>query len=139
MRMGRPGPSRVRTQRKGAALVEMALVLGLLLALVFGIIEFGSAFFLRQNMLHAAREAARTLAVKEATAAEAIVVAQDHLANIAGVDFTITVTEPDPNVAEDHDVVVAITAPLSQAALGDPLGVLGDGTLEVEVTMRKEG
>ncbi len=137
--MGRSRPSRVRARRKGAALVEMALVLGLLLALVFGIIEFGSLFFLRQNMLHAAREAARTLAVQDATAAQAILVAQDHLADIASVDFTITVTEPDPNDPSDHDVAVAITAPLSQAALGDPLGILGEGTLGVEVTMRKEG
>ena len=139
MRICRPRASRVRKRRQGSMLVETAIVLGLLLSLVFGIIEFGSVFFLRQNMLHAAREAARTLAVQGSTAAQAMQVAQDNLADIAGVDFTITVTEPDPNVPGDNDVAVEITAPLSQAALGDPLGVLGDGTLEVEVTMRKEG
>ena len=45
--------------RKGAELVEFALVLPLLLLLLVGIFDFGSLFALRQKMTNAAREGAR--------------------------------------------------------------------------------
>jgi len=45
--------------QKGTALVEFAIVLSLLLALIFGIIEFGLAIFNRQVITNAAREGAR--------------------------------------------------------------------------------
>ena len=45
--------------QKGATLVEFAIVLSLLLALIFGIIEFGLFIFNRQVITNAAREGAR--------------------------------------------------------------------------------
>jgi hypothetical protein len=44
---------------RGATLVEMAIVLPLLLLLVFGIIEFGLAWFDNQSISQGVREAAR--------------------------------------------------------------------------------
>src|SRR5215211_6519497 len=43
----------------GVALVEFALILPFLLLLVFGITDFGRAFFLRNDMTHLANETAR--------------------------------------------------------------------------------
>jgi Flp pilus assembly protein TadG len=45
--------------QKGAAMVEFALVLPLLLLIVFGIIEFGIIFFNQQVITNASREGAR--------------------------------------------------------------------------------
>lgn len=45
--------------QKGAALVEFAIVLPLLLALVFGIIEFGFLFYNKAMITNASREGAR--------------------------------------------------------------------------------
>ena len=45
--------------QKGATLVEFAIVLSLLLALIFGITEFGLAIFNSQVITNAAREGAR--------------------------------------------------------------------------------
>ena len=45
--------------QKGATAVEFAIVLSLLLALIFGIIEFGLFIFNRQVITNAAREGAR--------------------------------------------------------------------------------
>ncbi|MDL2122415.1 MAG: pilus assembly protein [Deltaproteobacteria bacterium] len=45
--------------QKGATIVEFAIVLSLLLALIFGIVEFGLAIFNRQVITNAAREGAR--------------------------------------------------------------------------------
>ncbi len=45
--------------QKGAAAVEFAIVLSLLLTLIFGMIEFGLAMFNQQVITNAAREGAR--------------------------------------------------------------------------------
>lgn len=47
----------------GAAAVEFALVVGLLFVILFGIMEFGLAFFEVQNLRSATREGARAAAV----------------------------------------------------------------------------
>lgn len=48
---------------RGAAAVEFALVLPILLALLLGIVEFGRAYNVQISLTHAARETARTMAV----------------------------------------------------------------------------
>lgn len=54
--------SRWRSER-GAAAVEFALVLPILLVLVLGTIEFGRAYNTQISLTHAARESARTMAI----------------------------------------------------------------------------
>lgn len=49
---------------KGAAMVEIALILPVLLVLLFGIIEFGRAYNATISMQAAAREGARELALR---------------------------------------------------------------------------
>ena len=48
----------------GAAAVEMALVLPILLLLVFGIVDFGRAYNAKVTLTHAAREGVRVWALK---------------------------------------------------------------------------
>ncbi len=47
----------------GAALVEFAIVLSLLMMIVFGIIEFGRAYNAQVTLTHASREGVRVLAI----------------------------------------------------------------------------
>lgn len=54
---------------KGAALVEFAIILPVFFLLVFGIIEFGYAFFQQLDLRHGAREGARLAAVNYKTTA----------------------------------------------------------------------
>lgn len=54
---------------RGAAAVEFALVLPLLLLLLFGIIDFGRAYHSKVTLTHAAREGARALALAPDAAA----------------------------------------------------------------------
>jgi Flp pilus assembly protein TadG len=49
---------------EGAAAVEFALIVGLLAMLVFGLIEYGLAFWQVQNLRASAREGARVAAVR---------------------------------------------------------------------------
>lgn len=48
----------------GAAIVEFAIVLPLLLLLVFGIIDFGRALYIKNNLTSAVRSAGRVAAVQ---------------------------------------------------------------------------
>ena len=63
--MSRPtGRRGIRDRRdRGAALVEFAFVLPILLLLIFGIIDLSRAFNAKQELTHATREGARVYAV----------------------------------------------------------------------------
>jgi hypothetical protein len=54
----------LRRNQKGAALIEFAIILPLLLLLVFGSIEFGLLFYNKQVITNASREGARAAIVK---------------------------------------------------------------------------
>jgi TadE-like protein len=54
---------RIRRRERGAALVEMAIVLPLLVLLLFGMIEASWAFALTNDVRHGTREGARLAAV----------------------------------------------------------------------------
>jgi hypothetical protein len=55
---------RNRRSESGAAAVEFALVLGILLTIVFGIVEFGQFYSQYEVYISAAREGARTASVR---------------------------------------------------------------------------
>ena len=62
--MERSSKLRRRARREdGAAAVEFALIVGLLAMLIFGMMEFGLAFWQLQSLRAAAREGARVAAV----------------------------------------------------------------------------
>ncbi len=142
------------SRRRGAVVVEMAIVTPMLIFLFGGIISFGLLFFLHNNMINAARDAARRLAVGELTvggsadctgppAGSAEELACDQLSSWASFDFTLAVCNPavpGPNcIAGSKDVAVEITIPLSDAVLMDVLGLFGSGTVTARVIMRDEG
>ena len=60
-------PARVRAwarEEQGASMVEFAIITPLLFGLIFGIIDFGRALFLYNNLQDTARRAARLAAVQ---------------------------------------------------------------------------
>ncbi len=57
--MFRRTPRSARRARRGAAMLELALVLPIFLTLTVGLIEFGRAFMVQQMLTAAAREGAR--------------------------------------------------------------------------------
>ncbi len=54
-----------RRRERGAALVEFAFVLPVLLLLILGIIDFGRAYGAKQELIHATREGVRVYAVTQ--------------------------------------------------------------------------
>lgn len=123
--------------RSGTVAIEMAFVVPILVMFIASAIQFGSLFFLQNKMTDAARAAARALALGDASASEAQQVALDRLAGWA-MSFTVQTQEPDPNDPADHDVIVEVTVPMSQATLVDILNLFGTGDMTASVTMRRE-
>lgn len=88
---------RRRDNERGAAAVEFALVLPVLILLLFGIIEFGAAYNAQILVTNAAREAARTMAVT-GVESDAIAAADAALEPIGldvtadDIEFTVTPT-----------------------------------------------
>lgn len=132
----RRGKKRVDRVRRGAVVVEMAIVSPLLLAMLFGIIEFGWLFTVQHTMVNASREGARVGILQGATITEIEATTRDFLAPM-GLDdqVTINITEAIPS---DPFVTVQVTVPREDVSLvGNFFGFSG-GMLEGTTTMRQE-
>ncbi len=108
-----------RRDQRGAAAVEFAIILPILIALVFGIIEFSIAYNRQQGLHAAAREGARVAALPQTD--QATIAAQVH-ASLQGVlnstdiqNVAITVTpsadQPCDSAPPGTHVVVTVSAP----------------------------
>ncbi len=141
--------SKFLRNRDGAAAVEFALTVMLLVTFLFGIMTFGWMFFLENNMETAAREGARRMAVAEAPYAGTDVTCADVQAqtpgtaeNIAcamlpnwGGNITVNATELCP---ADRAVRVQVSANGQDVALADIFGFFNGKTVSATVEMRKE-
>ena len=132
-------------RRRGAAVLEMALTLGVLLALTFGTVEFGYFFFVKNAAQGAAREGARAAIPPTASNAD-ITTAVNASLSAAGLrtsDFTTTVrvngTVANVNTATaGQQVEVRVTATWSTVGLR-PIGLIGANKLVLgAAAMRKE-
>ena len=137
------------SSRSGAAASEFVLVLPVFILCLFSIVAFATALFMENNMVNAAREAVREMAVTEAPFSPGTVscdsdeaAIEDSAEYIAcaylvfwGTDFLVDASDECP--AEDK-ATVRISVDASQAALMDIFGFFEDKMLSAEVTMRKE-
>ena len=98
---------RRRLRDRGAATVEFALVLPLLLLLVVGIIQFGRAFSMQIQLSGAANAGARYLAVHPTDFSETRNRTRAAAVNLALADSEITVTATSPCTATSSVSVVA--------------------------------
>lgn len=131
---------RLRTHkmlRLGAVAVEMAIVTPLLLAMLFGIIEFGWLFTVRSTMVNAAREGARLGALEGVTAGEIEDRATELLVPMH-LDDNCTVSVTMPSEA-DPTVTVNISAPRSSVSLVGNFFGFTSGSITGSASMRREG
>ena len=120
-----------RRSEGGAAIVEFAIILPLLLVLVFGIIEFGRAFNANISLTHAAREGAREYAITQDSSAgiSAAIGAATSL-NTGDMSFTVSSCNfGDP-------ATIRITYPFTFSIPFVPLGSIN---LSAEGVMRCGG
>lgn len=119
----------------GASAVEFALVLLPLLMIVFGIIDYGRAFYVQVNLESATREIARQSAVNGDAAA--IASAQAQITDLAGLS-SLSASTPSwalPTCSTvGQSMTTTVTIPFSMAF---PL-LPGPSSLSAATTMRCE-
>jgi Flp pilus assembly protein TadG len=105
----------------GAALVEFALVLPVLLLLLFGMLEFGRAFNYWIDETHLANEGARWAAVNKNPGSGTLQQYIQQQANTAELRDGGTTSVPSP-------LEICITFPNGTANVGDPVHVTASAT-----------
>ena len=120
----RSGTSNWGTDR-GAAAVEFALLLPLLLLLVFGIIDFGRAINAQITLTQAAREGARLAALGQPNVVSGTQAAAPGL-NLP--QSAIAVTACPPGATQTTDAVVQVSYPFHFVTpVGAIAGLFGGG------------
>jgi hypothetical protein len=111
--------------------VEFALVAPLLLALLLGIIQFGTIFFTYNTMSQVGRDTARRMAVGELTT---ISEAQAHATSLLPAWVQGATIDPTFS-AETARVIISVG--LAEVSLVDFLGLFSEQEIETVAEMRK--
>lgn len=123
--------------QKGQALVELALLLPLLLLIVFGITEFGRAFYIKNALTNAAREGARRASVSatDPTADPARAALAGYTRDVCAfpVDPERIVIESTPAPPQHGVSTIKVTVPYDFDCMYDLIPL--DLTLEGQASM----
>ncbi len=128
-----------RQRRRGAAVVEFAVVAPVFFLLVFGLIEFGRMVMVQQVITNAAREGCRQAILDGATATEIDTIVDDYLAaaNITGGTVVIDPTNPSTAGAGDS-ITVTVNIGFGQVSWLPLPMFLSETTLSASTVMRRE-
>jgi Flp pilus assembly protein TadG len=132
--------TRAGRRRRAAAVVEMAIVSPVLFTMLFGIIEYGWVFTIKQTLTNAAREGCRAATLEGSTDTAIRNTITDYLSatGLKSVDYSIELAHATTaNPIEK----VAITVPYEKVSLmgGFFSGRKTSWSLGSTCTMRKEG
>ena len=128
----------LRESRRGAAMVEFALTLPLLLIIVLGTIESCSMLHLKQTLHIAAYEAARVALVPKTTNAQVTNAAQAILTDRRVQGSTISISPSSFSTAPISSyITVTVTAP-SNSNFAVPLLFYRNKTITGTCSMMKE-
>ncbi len=128
-----------RKGRRGAALVEFAIVSPILFLLVFGMIEYGRMVMVQQIITNASREGARLGVLDGTSTSDVQTAVTDYLAgaSVSGADITVDPSPPD-SAGFGEPVTVTVSVPFNQVSwLPTPL-FIGGKTLQSSTVMRRE-
>ena len=129
----------VHPRRRGAAVVEFAVVAPLFFLLIFGIIEFGRMVMVQQVLTNASREGARRAVVESASSAEVETYVNDYLSNASVTGATITITPSDLSSAGFGDAVtVTVSIPFDSVSWTASAFYLQGTDLEASSMMQAE-
>jgi Flp pilus assembly protein TadG len=126
--------------RRGAAIVEFAVVAPVFLTLIVGTIEVGRAVVVVQLLTNASREGARVGGYDTTTATSTITNAVNaYLANEGITGATTAVTPSPPSLASDgQSISVTVSIPYSNVSWVPSPFFLGGQTLSATSVMCRE-
>ncbi len=140
-----------KSSRRGAAVLEMALVLPIFFMVVLGIIEFGRAMMVGQMVTNAAREATRLAIVDGSTNSNVEDWVEEFLNSALGVNAADVTVDIDVTAAPGNDdpldeignaqsrdlVTVAVSVPFDKVSYL-PGNYLNGKQLSAQSAMRHE-
>ncbi len=126
-----------RSSRRGAAIVEFAIIAPLFLTLVAGTIEISRAIIVQQVLTNASREGARIGSYDSTTATSTITSAVNtYLSNEGITGATTTVSPNPPSVAADgQSISVTVSIPFNTVSWLPSPFYLGGQTLTATSVM----
>jgi uncharacterized protein (UPF0333 family) len=136
MRTSRIHPSS-KKRRRGAAVVEFALVVPLVLMLAFAAIEFARVIMIRHSADNAVYESARLAIIPGGSAADARAESARLLSLIGINDFLVEVIPP-VLTPDTRDVTVRVAIPMNTNSYF-PAQFFAGRTIRRELTLRREG
>jgi len=129
---------RAKNSRRGAAMIEFALCLPILLLLVFSIIELGRALMVHQILTNGAREGARLAVIPGSTDAQVFDKIDTYMNNAGISGFSRTVTPSIASASPGDQLTVDVSVPFNQVSWGTNWLGIDAATLSSSVIMRKE-
>jgi Flp pilus assembly protein TadG len=134
----RRGASRHKP-RRGAAIVEFALVVPLLSLLLLGLFEFGRVIMVQQVLTNAAREAAREASLLS-TSDTLVQQAASRFTDAANLSGVAILVDPDSTTAEPgDDIQVTVRVPIENVSWLSANWFPAGYQVSAIATMRKEG
>lgn len=130
--------SKSKSAKKGAALVEFALVAPLLVLFTMGLIDIGRMTMVKQLLINASREGARSATLPNATSEKIVSQVEQMLTN-SGVTGSVTLS-PDQLTAASPGSTIKVTVSAtanSVSWIGTSLFMSGK-TLTASTSMRRE-
>jgi Flp pilus assembly protein TadG len=128
--------------RRGAALVESAIVMPLVILLVFGVIEYGWMFLKSQEICNAARGGARAgirFGANAGTVTSAVTTAMTN-AGMSGSGYTVTLTPSDPTtLSPGQSLTVQVSVPYANIGAINIALIPTPTNLRASVVMAREG
>jgi TadE-like protein len=116
-------------------LVEFSLLAPLFFLILYGIIEFGSIFWVQNNMVNAARETARTVAVQNVTVTATL--KSTVCPWLQGRTYNVKYEDKCGASPAVPDILATVTTDAVGASVFNYMGLFG-GNLSSQVTMRRE-
>ena len=129
-------------RRRGAALVEAAVVTPLVILLVFGVIEYGWMLLKSQDISNAARSGARAGVRFGATAGTVNTAVKTAMTNagLQGSGYVVAITPNDtPTLSAGQSLTVQVTVPYSNIAAINIALIPTPTNLRASVVMAREG
>ncbi len=123
--------------RRGQALVELALLIPVLLVLLLGVFEFGRLFNAYMTVQHAAREGCR-IGVLGATDAEIVAVVESNAVTLNPAELTISISPALASRTSGTIMTVTVNynfrvlVPVISALLGSGLPIRSALSMRVE-------
>ena len=129
-----------RSRRRGAALVEFAVIAPIFLTLVGGMIELGRAIVVVQILTNASREGARIAGYDTTTSASTVTSAVNTYLTNESISGATTTVSPSSlsSVADGSQVSVTVSIPYSSVSWLPAPFFLGGQTLGATTVMCRE-